>query len=259
MTGMKGSELKKKISQGQRVLGTWLSISDPAIARMYTQLGYDFLIIDMEHSALNPETMQRMLLMFSDTPTCPLVRVPWHEPNWSKWALDAGAEGILFPNVTSAELARQLVAQCKYPPEGERGFFPKTASNFLMNLPEYMQDINERILVWIQIEHVDGLHNLDEIAQVPGLDALFIGPADLSFSLGIGNQYDHPEFDAALERIFAGARKAGVPVAYHMYEISEKAIQKGKAAQIFTFGFDILYARLGALQALEQVRKTLQA
>jgi len=196
--------------------------------------------------------------LFSDTPTCPIVRVPWHEVSWSKWILDAGAEGILFPNVTSAEQARQLVAQCKYPPQGERGFFPKTASNFLIDLDEYMQDINERIVVWMQIEHTRGLQNLDEILTVPGLDAVLIGPADLSFSLGVGNQYDHPDFIAALSQVFTKAKAADVPVAYHMYEISETALEKGKDARIFSFGFDFLFARMGAQQALEMIRKGLQ-
>ncbi len=258
MTGLKGSELKAKISRGEKVLGTWLCITDPAVARMFTQLGFDFLLIDMEHSVINQQTLQTMLMLFADTPTCPIVRVPWHEPNWSKWALDAGAEGILFPNVTSAEQAKQLVAQCKYPPLGERGFFPKSASNFMMDLPGYMDGINERIQVWMQIESVEGIRNMDEIVKVHGLDSVLIGPADLSFSLGVGNQYDSPVFDHALEEIFSKARQAGIPVAYHMYEISEKALAKGKDANLFSFGFDILFAQSGAKQALDKVRTGLE-
>jgi 2-keto-3-deoxy-L-rhamnonate aldolase RhmA len=225
---------------------------------MYTQLGFDFLLIDMEHSVINPETLQTMLMLFSDTRVCPIVRVPWHEPHWAKWALDAGAEGIIFPNVTSAEEAKQLVAQCKYPPQGERGFFPKSASNFLLNLPEYLDGINERIMVWMQIESVAGLKNMEEIVQVLGLDTVLIGPADLSFSLGIGNQYENPIFNQALEQIFEKAHAAGMPVAYHMYEISEKALEKGKQASLYSFGFDIIFARLGAVQALENVRNGLR-
>jgi len=258
MTGLKGSQLKEKIGRGEPVFGTWLSITDPAVTRMFTQLGFDFLLIDLEHSTINPETLQTMLLMFSNTSTCPIVRVPWHEPHWSKWALDAGAEGILFPNVTNAEMARQLVKQCKYPLEGERGFFPKTASNFLIDLPEYMDGINERILVWMQIEHAEGIRNLGEILEVQGLDAILIGPADLSFSLGVGNQYDHPAFEAALQDIFTNARQACIPVAYHMYDLSAQALEKGRHASIFSFGVDIIFARLGALQTLEKVRKSIQ-
>ena len=257
MTGLKGSELKKRIAKGQQVFGTWVSITDPKMTRLFTQLGFDFLLIDLEHSTVDRETVQNMLLMFAGTPTCPIVRVPWHEPHWTKWILDAGAEGILFPNVTSAEQARELAAQCKYPPEGSRGFFPTGASNFLIDLDEYMDGINDRILVWMQIEHVQGIQNMEEIMAVPGLDAVLIGPADLSFSLGIGNQYDHPDFNAALAQIFAKAKAAGMPVAYHMYDISEAALEKGKEASIFSFGFDFIFARLGAQQALARVQNGL--
>jgi len=225
---------------------------------MFTQLGFDFIMIDMEHSVIDPHDLQTMLLTFADTPTCPIVRVPWHEPNWSKWALDAGAEGIIFPNVTSAEQAKRLVAQCKYPPQGERGYFPKCASNFMMDIDEYMDGINERIQVWMQIESVEGLKNMEEIIRVPGLDTVLIGPADLSFSLGVGNQYENPVFDHAIEEIFSKAREARMPVAYHMYEISEKALAKGKEASLFSFGFDILFAQAGALQALKTVRSGLE-
>lgn len=258
MTGMKGTELKAKIARGEKAIGTWLSITDPAVTRMFTQLGFDFLLLDMEHSVINQHDLQTMLLMFADTPTCPIVRVPWHEPNWSKWALDAGAEGILFPNVTSAELARKLVAQCKYPPEGERGYFPKIAANFMMDIDEYMDGINDRTVVWMQIESVDGMKHMDEIMRVPGLDAVLIGPADLSFSLGVGNQYDSPVFNQALEEIFDHAEKAGLPVAYHMYDVSEQALAKGRRAGMYSFGFDILFARQGALQTLNAVRSGLQ-
>jgi len=257
MTGLNGLLLKEKIARGEKVFGTWLSVTDPAVTRMFTQLGFDFLLLDMEHSVINQHDLQTMLLMFSDTPVCPIVRVPWHEPNWSKWALDAGAEGILFPNVTSAELAKKLVAQCKYPPQGERGYFPKIASNFMLDVKEYMNGINDRTVVWMQIESVQGLEKMEEIMRVPGLDAVLIGPADLSFSLGVGNQYEDPLFDRALEQIFRKAKEANIPVAYHMYDTAEKALSKGKEAAIFSFGFDILFAQAGALQALNHVRSGL--
>jgi len=255
MTGLKGSDLQQKITSGQKVFGTWVSATDPSFARMFSQLGFDFILIDMEHSALNPETLQTLLLMFSDTPTCPIVRVPWHEPHWSKWALDAGAEGILFPNVTSAEIAQQLASQCKYPPEGERGFFPRTASNFLLELPEYMHEINQRIQVWMQIEHIKAVENIEPILNTPGLNAVLVGPADLSFSLGIGNQYTHPTFDRTLQLILSKAQQAGIPAACHLYEISEEALVKCKEVQIFSFGFDFLFAQMGAKLSLDKVKQ----
>jgi 2-keto-3-deoxy-L-rhamnonate aldolase RhmA len=259
MTGAKGSELKQRIGEGETLLGSFLGFPDPLMARLFSQIGFDFLIIDQEHGAINRETLQQMLLMFNGTPTCPFVRVPWHEPAWAKWALDCGAEGILFPYVNDAQTARQVVANCKYHPEGQRGYYPKVASNFLMDLPDYLDHINERIQVWIQIEHADAIRNLDEILGVDGIDAVFIGPADLSLSLGILNQYDHPDFEAALDRIFTAAHKAGVPVVYHLYEVSENALRKGRGrADLVSFGQEWVFAKQGALKALADVRSVLK-
>lgn len=255
MTGLKGSELKKKIARNEKVFGTFLGITDPTMTRLFAQLGFDFLIIDMEHIALNPETVQQMLLMFEGTDTCPIVRVPWHEPTWTKWALDFGAEGIMYPNISSADAARQAVSNSKYPPQGTRGFFPRVASNFLMDLPEYLDGINDRIIVWAQIEHKDGVDNINEIVKVPGIDAFFIGPADLSFSMGILNQYENPVFWDAVERISVAAHNAGVPIAYQLYDLSQEEVEKVSSyAQIFSFRFDWLFAKEGAESRLEMVK-----
>jgi 2-keto-3-deoxy-L-rhamnonate aldolase RhmA len=255
MTGLKGSELKKKIARNEKVFGTFLGITDPTVTRLFAQLGFDFLIIDMEHIALNPETVQQMLLMFEGTNTCPIVRVPWHEPTWTKWVLDFGAEGIMYPNVSSGDTARQVVSNSKYPPQGARGFFPRIASNFLMDLPEYLDGINERIIVWAQIEHKDGVENIDEILKVPGIDAVYIGPADLSFSMNIFSQYENPVFWDSVERISTAARNAGVPLAYHLSDLSEAEVEKVNSyAQIFSFGMDWFFAKDGAESRLEMVK-----
>jgi 2-keto-3-deoxy-L-rhamnonate aldolase RhmA len=256
MSGLKGSELKKRIDTGSPILGAWLTITDPVVARIFVQLGFDFLIIDTEHNAMNLETLQTLLLMFEGSSTCPIVRVPWHEPAWSKWALDAGAEGILFPNVANVPAAQQVVANCKYPPQGTRGFFPKTASNFLMNMKEYVSGINDRIQVWVQIESVEGVQNLPDILKVEGIDCFFIGPADLSSSLGILHQYDTPLFKETLQTIITQTREAGLPVGYPASEPPEKIIDRiHNGIQIITIGQDFAFASSAALKQIEDVRR----
>jgi 4-hydroxy-2-oxoheptanedioate aldolase len=258
MSGLKGSELKKRIATGAPILGAWLTITDPVMARIYSQLGFDFLLIDTEHNAMNPETLQTVLLMLEGTNTCPIVRVPWHEPTWSKWALDAGAEGILFPNVVDENAARQVVSNCKYPPQGTRGFFPKVASNFLMNMQDYVKGINERIQVWIQIESVEGIRNLPKILKVDGIDSIFIGPADLSSSLGILHQYENPLFKEAMQTIITQTRQAGLPVAYPASESPEKIIDRiHNGIQIITIGQDFAFAHSAAVKQLDEVKKGL--
>lgn len=161
----------------------------------------------------------------------------------------------MYPNISSADAARQAVSNSKYPPQGTRGFFPRVASNFLMDLPEYLDGINDRIIVWAQIEHKDGVDNINEIVKVPGIDAFFIGPADLSFSMGILNQYENPVFWDAVERISVAAHNAGVPIAYQLYDLSQEEVEKVSSyAQIFSFRFDWLFAKEGAESRLEMVK-----
>lgn len=258
MTGMKGSQLKAKIARQEPVFGTFLGVTDPAMARIFAQIGFDFLLIDMEHCVFSPETLQQVLYMFEGTHTCPIVRVPWHEQVWTKWALDAGAEGILFPNVMTVDAARQAVANCKYPPEGIRGFFPRVASNFLTDLDEYMDGINDRIVIWAQVEHIDAVDRLDSILEVPGIDALYIGPADLSMSMGILNQYDNPLFLNAIQKVFTQAARVGMPVAYHLYDYSPELINKiSTSVQIFSYGFDWIFARQAAAGYLKDIKRSL--
>ena len=260
MTGVKGTLLKDKINSGKPVLGTFCGTTDPLLVKIFAQSGFDFLIIDLEHSAINLETLQQILLMFEGTPASPIVRVPWHEPAWAKWALDCGAEGLLFPNVNNAETARQVVSHCKYPPEGSRGFFPKAASNFLLNLKDYMQDINERIQVWVQIEHQDGIKNLNEILEVEGINALFIGPADLSLSLNVFNQYESETFSQAVNTILEKAAKKEKPVVYHLYELSGSAAELAKnKTNVFSMGFDFIFAQKGIQAALLDIQKVLNS
>lgn len=258
MTGLKGSDLKDKISRGEAVFGTFMSITDPSVARVFAQLGFDFLLIDMEHCAFNPETLQQILLVFEGTSTCPIVRVPWHEPVWTKWALDFGAEGVLVPNVITAQEAAQAVSNCTYPPAGTRGYFPRAASNFLMDINAYMDGIDNRIQTWIQIEHIDALANLDEILQVPGIDAIFIGPADLSSSMGLLGKYDDPAFLAAIREIMSKAKQAGVPVAYQLITYDDEFLGIVKdGVQIYSYNFDWLFAVQGATAYLQEIKAKL--
>lgn len=258
MTGLKGSDFKAKIARGENVYGTFIGISDPAVARVFAQIGFDFLMVDMEHSAFNPETLQQVLLAFEGTQTCPIVRVPWHEPVWTKWALDFGAEGVLYPNVTTAQQAAQVVAHCKYPPEGTRGYFPRVASNFLYNIAEYMDGVNDRIVTWIQIEHIDAIPNLDEIIKQPGIDALFIGPADLSSSMGILNQCEDPRFLTAIQTVFDKAEAAHLPVAYQLLSTDNGFLEKVKGrVQIYSYSFDWLFAQQAASSYLKEIKAKL--
>ncbi len=213
MTGLIGSSLKLKIESGQPILGAWLLIPDPTIPRFMSRLGYDFLLIDWEHAAINRESLQTMLQGFEGSQTCPLVRLPINEPLWAKWALDFGAEGVVVPNIQTPDDANRAVQACKYPPDGLRGWGPRIPSNFFSELHTYNSEANQRTIVIVQIEHYKAVENLEGILKVKGIDAIFIGPADLSVSLGIACQWDHPLLIEKIREIIRKAKAAGMPVA----------------------------------------------
>jgi 2-keto-3-deoxy-L-rhamnonate aldolase RhmA len=260
MPEYQGRLLRQKLQSNQKVLGAWISLTDPVAAQIMIDAGFDFLLIDMEHSAFNLETLQLILLLFRGQPVCPLVRVTWHERSWVKWALDCGAEGVLFPNVCSAEEARQAIALCRYPPDGIRGYFPRAASNFLKNKADYLSDVNQRIHAWIQIEDINAVGRLDEIFAVPGIDGVLIGPADLSLSMGILGQYDDPRFVDALQRILAAGQKHNIHIGYPADDNAANALKLLRlGCQVATIGMDWDLMAQAASTRLQDVRQGLKA
>jgi 2-keto-3-deoxy-L-rhamnonate aldolase RhmA len=258
MPEYQGRRLRQKLNSGEKVLGAWISSSDPVMNVLMIEAGFDFLLIDMEHAAFNLETLQQIMLLFRGKPACPIVRVPWHERSWVKWALDCGAEGILFPNVTTPEEARQALALCRYPPDGIRGYFPRAASNFLKNTPGYLDGVNERIHAWIQIEDKQAVERVDEIFDVPGIDGVLIGPADLSLSMGILGQYEQPQFKHALQRIIDSGLANHIPIGYPADDSAANALKALRlGCQVATIGMDWQLMAQAAAKRLEEVRQGL--
>ncbi len=209
---MRTNHVKEKLKRGEPALGAWLSLPSISSARMMARLGFDWLVVDMEHCAHNPALMADMVATIADAGTsAPVVRIPANSVEWFKWALDAGAWGVIVPMVNSHEEAQRTVAYSKYPPIGTRsigGAFAPYGFG-ISDSSRYMQMANDEIMVIIQIESVQALENLDEILSVPGIDVAFVGPNDLHAQLGLTPSSDgaEPEFLEALQRIQAGASK----------------------------------------------------
>ena len=206
-------DLKRRLRDGATALGAWLSIADPAVAEIMAGAGFDYILIDTEHAPWSLESLQTTLLAFRGMPTVPIVRVPWNDQVHVKQALDVGADGVLAPMVRSAAEARALVAAAKYPPDGIRGFGPRRASDYGRNIDAYVTGANAATIVIPQIEDVGAAEAIDEILAVPGVDALCIGPNDLSGSAGVLRQHDHPVVRGAIDRILKrrlGARRRGL-------------------------------------------------
>ena len=204
--------LKQKFRAGETTFGAWMEISHLAVAEIMAQTGFDFVVIDTEHGAYHQESLAMTLAAFNGEPSVPIVRVPWNDKVMIKHALDAGAEGILVPWIKNAAQVAEVVAACKYPPAGVRGFGPWRASRYYREWEDYARDANEALLTVTQLEHVDAAEAIEAILDVPGLDALAIGPFDMSGSAGMLGETKHPTIVGAIERIAAAAKARGVPV-----------------------------------------------
>lgn len=202
--------LKERLRSGGTAIGAFLSLTDPAVAEVLAGAGYDWVWIDTEHAPWSPRDLQTSLMAFNRTPTVPIVRVAWNDHVRIKQALDAGAEGIIAPMVKTVVEAEALVSACRYPPVGTRGFGPRRASGWGREIERYMAQANDAILVIPQIEDWRTAEIIDDVLAVPGIDAVAIGPNDLSGTVGALRQHDHPEVKAAIERITTAAANRGL-------------------------------------------------
>lgn len=204
--------VKKLLREGKPVIGATITVASPDVAAHAANMGFDFLWIEMEHSPITLETARNMILATRGLKAVPFIRVPVNELWTAKRALDTGALGVIFPFTSTPELARQAVAACRYSPEGKRGSGPGLAS-FRWPAPEgYHKFANKNVMVIVIIEEGRAVDKVEEIAAVPGIDVMFIGTSDLSFSLGYGDQPGHPAVQEAIQKVVAAAKKHKIPL-----------------------------------------------
>lgn len=243
--------LKEKLKKGQAVIGTFISLGHPDVTELLSRLGFDWLLIDGEHSPISLETMQQMMQAMNGSNCTPIVRPQWNDIVIIKRILDIGAHGVLIPWVNTKEEAEYAVSACKYPPKGLRGYGPRRAGLFD---PDYFQTANDEILVIVQIETRKAVSNVDDILSVEGIDACFVGPLDLALSFGLSSpKWDDPEYMGAFDRVLEAAKKFGKPAGmFASQENIRWAIEKGFILN--TVGDADNFLRRGAMLALEKAR-----
>jgi len=193
-------------------IGSWLMSGSAAVAEALGHCGFDFLVVDMEHSPLHIANTVEVLRALGCTPTPPLVRMASSDQVRVKQVLDAGARSLMFPFIQTAEQARAAVSYTRYPPQGVRGVAAMHRGSLYGHAPHYLKSANEGIAVVIQLETPEAIERLGEIAAVPGVDSLFVGPGDLAAALGHIGDIAHQEVQRLIERAATLARAAGKPI-----------------------------------------------
>ena len=222
--------VRRLLKENKPVVGITITVPSPEIAAQAANLGFDFLWIEMEHSPITLETARNMILATRGLKAVPFIRVPVNEIWTAKRALDQGSLGVIFPFTSTPELARQAVAACRYPPEGVRGAGPGLAS-FRWPAPEgYTSFANRNVVVVAIIEQSQAVDRIDEIAAVPGIDVLFIGTNDLSFSYGLHGRQDDPRLKSAIEKVVAAGRR-------HNIALGRPATSPEQVQQFISEGF----------------------
>ncbi|MGQ7787040.1 HpcH/HpaI aldolase family protein [Nesterenkonia sp. K-15-9-6] len=239
--------LRERLAAADRpLMGGWVCSGSPIMAEVMAGGGLDVLLIDMEHAPNGLESVLAQLHAASGYEVTPIVRVPSADPVIIKQVLDLGAQNILVPMVSTAQEARDVAAAAQYPPAGRRGIGSALArSGRWSRVPGYLARGAEHVSVFVQIETVEGVENAETIAGVDGIDGIFLGPSDLSASLGLLGQQTHPDVVAAVERSFAAGRAAGVPVGVNAFDPDVARGYVAAGADWILVGADVSLAARG--------------
>ena len=254
---MNGAELRTAMRDGRPVWGTMIVYArSPSAARVYGQLGFDYGIVDSEHSPNGRTELADMGAALLAAGVCPIVRVPHTEPHETIMALDAGFHGVLVPYCETAAQVSAVVSAARLRPlkgalhthARDGGGFPSEATE------QYLQQRNANVVMIIGIESVPAVENLDSILDVPGVDAIFIGPNDLSVSLGIPDQYDHPRYVEAVEYVIVTAQARGIPAGPHCFNEEHLLRWHATGMRFVLFSADVRALADGYRGVLAKVR-----
>lgn len=247
--------VKAKLKKGQPVIGIVISVNNVEVAVQAANMGFDFIWMEMEHSPISLETVRNIVLATRGLPAVPFARPPVNELWTAKRLLDAGVLGVIFPFTRTPELARQAAAACRYPPVGLRGSGADLAQ-FRWPAPEgYYDFADKNVLVIAVVEDTTALAHIDEIAATPGIDVLFIGTSDLSFSLGLRGRQDHPRLEAAVAKIVTAGKKHGKVLGRPALTVEHIKKYQKQGFLFFMTATDIDFMARGAAQLLKPFGK----
>ena len=232
---------KQRLKAGDRLIGCWMTLADIYSAEILGTAGFDWIVVDGEHSPNDIRSMRDQLIALEASDSHPVVRVPIGETRLIKQVLDIGAQTVLVPMVETAEQAKELVRACRYPPEGTRGVGASAArASRFSSIPDYIATADDQICLLVQVENRAGIANIDEILAVDGVDGVFIGPADLSTDMGHSGNSSAPEVEEVILATLARIKAAGKAPGILSTKDETTALYRDGGAQFLAVGIDLL-------------------
>jgi len=252
--------LKDKLNNSQLTLGSWITLAHPAIAEIMCKSGFDWLAVDLEHSVITIREAEELIRVIDLCGVAPLVRLTSNNADLIKRVMDAGAQGVIVPMVCSEQDAKRAVQAVHYPPIGTRGVGLARAQGYGTKFQEYYDWQQQRAVVVVQIEHIDAVHNIESILSVNGVDGYILGPYDLSGSMGIPGQFDHPDFLDALEQVRTKAQEMRVPGGIHIIEpdLPQLQMRVDEGYVFVAYSLDIRMLDVASREACAYVKESEQ-
>lgn len=249
--------LKNKIRKGEVTLGSWVTIPHHAVVEIMATAGFEWLTIDIEHSAIGIESIQQLISTIQGKGIKALVRVFDNDEVIIKRVLDAGADGIIVPMIKSKAEATKMVESVYYPPKGKRGVGLSRAQGYGTSFPEYQEKLEKEIIIIAQIEHIDAINNIEEILSVDEIDSTLIGPYDLSASMGKPGEYHLPEVRAAIEKYDDICRSMNKPMGAHVISSnhSETQAKIDLGYSFLAFSLDFFFLGDKAREEMQKLKK----
>lgn len=249
--------LKQKLKNNELTVGSWIMMGNTMSVEVMALAGFEWLVVDIEHTPIDMETVQTLIITIQANDVKALVRVGKNEEVVIKKVLDMGADGIIVPMVSSKEDAEQAVNYAKYPPVGKRGVGLYRSTMYGTKFEKYKKWVDEELVIIAQIEHIDAVNNIDDILKVSGIDGTIIGPYDLSGSMGYPGEFERKDVKKAIQKVLDRCKKYNVPSGFHVVDtepnkLNEKIVQ---GCTFLAYGIDYFFMRDAAMNGMQKVKR----
>ena len=251
------NRIKDKLKRGKFSIGSWIQLPEPAVVEIMAEAGFEWLAVDMEHGSISIETLPNLFRAMEKSGCIPFVRLSENNVVTIKRVLDAGARGLVVPMINCKEDAEKAIRAAKYPPQGIRGVGFSRANLYGAKFNDYLKKINEELIIILQIEHIRGVEKIEEILSVPGIDGYMIGPYDLSGSMNLTGQFDHPDFKKAIRKVFKSAKEHNIAAGIHIVQprIGELKQRIKEGYGFLAYCLDSVFLNTICRRSMSEIRK----